>query len=82
MLRQAGDEPDGATNVSSLWPDGIAATPDYIVNGICIDARPRDQRFDGMRAKVGRMQRGKAALLPANGGANSVDDIGFGHVSP
>jgi hypothetical protein len=82
MLRQTGHEPNRATDVTRLWSNRIAAAPDNIINGIGVDTRPRDQRLDGVRAEISRMKAGKAALFAANGGAHSVDNIGFSHVSP
>ena len=79
MFGQASDQPGGAADVPGLGPDGVAAAPDDIVDGAGIDSGAGDERAQRVRGEIGGVNRGETALLAADGGADSVDDIGFSH---
>ena len=82
FLRHACNQPCGAADVASLTANGIAAAPHHVVNVGGVNLGALHQRLDRVRSEVRRVQMGKAALLAANGGANSVNNISFRHFLP
>ena len=76
---QAGSECRGAGDVAGLRADVVQAAEDDVVDGGGVDVVSTDDGLDDMGGHVGGMFGGESAVALADGGADSVNDVGLRH---
>ena len=79
VVGEPGGQPRGARDVAGLRAERVDAAEDHVVDQRGVDAGAIDERFDDVRAEVGRVHRGERAAAPADGRAHGVDDVGLSH---
>ena len=79
FLGHAGHQPGGAADIAGLAADRLGAAPHHVLDRRGVDAGARHQRLDRVGGEVGRVHGSESALLAANRGADSVDDVSFSH---
>ena len=80
LVGHPGDEPACARDVAGLRTDGVDAAEDHVVDRRGIDVDTIEQRADGMRAEIGRVDvRERPVALPDRG-AHRIDDVGLVHL--
>ena len=78
-LRKAGCECRCAGDVAGLGTDVVQTAEDDVIDRGGVHVVSTDDGLDDMRGHVGRMFGGESAVSLADGGADCVDDEGFGH---
>ena len=80
MLRQAGCEPAGASDVTCLPADRVDVAEDHVVDSVGIHAGALDERLETGCAEVSGMHMSETTTPLSRGRADGVDDESLRHI--
>jgi hypothetical protein len=79
VLGEPGGQPAGAGDVAGLAPDRVDAAEHDVLDGGGVDPRALHERAERVGPEVGGVDLAQAPAPAPDGGADGVDDEGFGH---